>query len=199
MSACVLICAFTFSLALQYLSHFFDRIVSNNALTGGLPAEMCVMSELRAFSAGNNHLQGTIPSEWGGMTRSSSLRPGWFTPSTNPTCVMRSLTFLELGNNAIRCDGIGCTLPVGLPQLTSLDLQGNRLEGKFVPLLHITTSSILGDYTANIGLMSLNIANNSLTGLSSSVFLPCCTSVNTVFFFQEPCPPITIWRRCAFS
>ena len=197
MSVCHLIRAFTSCLAPRHLSHCLDRVVSNNTLTGGLPAEMCTMSNLTAFLAGNNRLQGTIPLEWGGLVRSSSN--GWFTPSTNPECVMRSLTFLDVGNNAIRCDDNGCTLPVGLPQLTSLDLQGNHLKGMFVSALWIAKSTASTAYSAKFGLMSLNIANNTLTGLSPSVFLlPCCPSFNNVFFFKEPCPPIPIWRRYAF-
>ena len=144
-------------------------------LTGTLPVEMCGMSNLMSFLAAGNRLEGLVPPEWGGYDRGpSQLGPGYILFSGASSCVMKNLASINLSNNMMRCRADHtelCYLPVGLPHLVSLDLQGNRLEGKFADAVYVEESAeaeMPEEFSPpdenEFGLVSLNVANNRLTG-----------------------------------
>ena len=130
-----------------------DRVIaielSNNGLTGRLPADMLgKLGALETLSINNNRgLSGDIPSH--GLARATSLR--WLSLHSNglggtlPEDVVRlsSLEWLSLYGN--RVEG---TIPEGLgdtallPNLAFLHLQQNRLSGTIPPALFTRTPKL---------------------------------------------------------
>jgi len=128
--------------------------LSNNNLTGTIPAALGNIANLTSLSLGNNHLSGSIP------TALSSLS---------------NLNALVLGGNQL--SGTIPTVLGNLSNLTYLDLSSNQLTGSipttlgnaaFINTLFLYNNQLSGTLPTEIGNLSnlgdLELNNNQLTG-----------------------------------
>ena len=127
---------------------------NNNALTGGIPAELGNLVDLRSLNLGSNALTGSIPTELGNLV---------------------NIERLQVGNNSLT--GPIPTELGSLAALRSLSLGGNQLTGSIpgelgnlvnLEWLDIGNNSLTGPIPTELGsltaLRSLSLGGNQLTG-----------------------------------
>ena len=142
--------------------------LSNNRLTGSIPAELGELSNLTYLSLWGNRLTGSIPAELGNLI---------------------NLTYLNLSNNDFGREigwrdlypGLTGPIPAELGKLTnltSLDLSNNRLTGpipaelgkltNLTTILYLGGNGLTGSIPAELGnlinLRDLSLGRNQLTG-----------------------------------
>jgi len=118
-----------------FLTTFPERfeVVVNN-LSGKIPSEFGLLSNLGNFGAGRNHLNGTIPTEIGLMSSIATFSIGsnYLTgPIPQEFSNLQNLVFLNLASNAFTG-----TIPAALGAMTGLtavNLAGNSFSGDVPP------------------------------------------------------------------
>lgn len=135
--------------------HVIQIGLSNNSLSGTIPAELGNLTQLTNLDLDNNLLSGTIPAELGNLTKLVSLGLGSNSLTGTIPASLGNLVeltyYLALYNNSLTG-----SIPSALGNLTnlrSMDLHNNSLSG-FIP-------SALGNLTL---LNTLSLSNNSLSG-----------------------------------
>jgi hypothetical protein len=153
-------------------------LLSNNSLTGTIPAELGNLTNLTHLHLYTNSLTGTIPAELGNMT---SLNYLWLQSNSLTGTIpaelgnLTSLTSLSFGNNSL-----SGSIPAwlgNLTNLTSLSLYNNSLSGSIpaglgnltnVTSLNLYGNSLTGSIPTKLGNMTslkyLRLYNNLLTG-----------------------------------
>jgi Leucine-rich repeat (LRR) protein len=139
---------------LGLLTQLTDLYLSSNSLTGPVPSEMGLLKQLTSLNIVNNQLTGPVPLEMGLLTQ---------------------LAVLSLYNNQL-------TGPVPsemglLAQLTDLDLSSNSLTGHVpselglltqLAVLSLYNNQLTGPVPSELGLLAqltdLDLSSNSLTG-----------------------------------
>ena len=155
-----------------------DLQLSNNQLTGSIPAELGNLASLLGLYLHNNQLMGSIPSQLGNLTSLTGLgldnnRLTGSIPSQLGN--LTSLTVLGLDSNQLTG-----SIPAELGSLASLallDLNNNQLTGS-IPAelgnlasllgLYLHNNQLMGSIPAELGshanLRILDLHNNQLTG-----------------------------------
>ena len=128
--------------------------LNNNQLTGGIPAELGSLTNLERLDLSSNRLSGEIPAELGSLTNLVRLWLGGNQLSGEIPAELGSLTNLErLDLSSNRLSG---EIPAELGSLTNLVrlwLGGNQLTGEIPEELGNLSNLIL-----------LDLSNNQLTG-----------------------------------
>ena len=128
--------------------------LNNNQLTGGIPAELGSLTNLERLDLSSNRLSGEIPAELGSLTNLVRL---WLGGNQLTGEIpeelgnLSNLVYLYLHLNQLSGE-----IPAELGSLTNLerlDLSSNRLSGEIPPELGSLTNLIL-----------LDLSNNQLTG-----------------------------------
>lgn len=139
---------------LALLTNLKGLWLDKNQLTGSIPVELALLANMGAISLSENQLTGTIPAKLGQLTTLEGLwlNGNQFTGSIPIELALSTkMTSLNLSNNQLTG-----SIPVELGRLTSmmvLNLSNNQLTGS-IPIE-------LGQLT---NLMLLNLSTNQLTG-----------------------------------
>ena len=136
--------------------------ISNNKLSGTIPAALGDLSELTTLHLTNNELSGTIPAALGDLSKLIALDLSDNKLSgTIPAALgdLSKLTTLRLNNNALTgnipealgrlSDPTNSTSPVNLAALDTLDLSDNQLSGPIPAALGRLTSLLYVDLCRN--------------------------------------------------
>ena len=153
-------------------------VLSNNALTGSLPAAAGNFPALQSLEAEGNNLTGALPHQLGSLGNLRTLRLGLNQISGALPSELGNLTLLEtLGLSFNRLSG---PLPAGLGNLAHLqilDLSANQLTGTLPPqlgnlsaltYLDLSTNGFTGAIPTDLGrlahLQTLELGENQLSG-----------------------------------
>jgi photosystem II stability/assembly factor-like uncharacterized protein/Leucine-rich repeat (LRR) protein len=140
--------------ALGDLSNLEKIYFSGNSLTGAIPAELGALSSLKQLDLSFNQLSGSIPAELGNLTSlvrmdlSDNQLTGDIPPALSE---LPNLTWLDLSNNPLSENIL--TQLSSLPNLTELYLRDMQLSGEIPAELANLTN-----------LVSLDLSNNQFTG-----------------------------------
>ena len=125
-------------------------LVSNPALSGGIPSSISEVVSLRVLNLAQNNLQGEIPREIGGLVNLEQLDLSYNNLSGEiPEEIGRltDLTILDLSWNGFEGDlpSSVCQLPI----LQKIDLSSNRFVGRIPPELGMLNRLALFDLSNN--------------------------------------------------
>ncbi len=164
--------------------------LTNNQLSGNLPAELGNLSELIELRLSLNNLSGSIPPELGNLSQLTNLwlnRNFTLSSSIPPELGnLTNLTHLDLGNNALTG-----SIPLELAYLTNLtyiEIDNNLLSGtipselgNLIQLTHLelddnNLSGSLPTTLANLtNLQTLDLSGNNLSGCFPTEYSALCT------------------------
>ncbi|PXY41171.1 hypothetical protein DMB65_09460 [Flavobacterium cheongpyeongense] len=139
--------------------HVTGVVLSNNKLSGTIPAEIGLLTKLTSLQLHTNQLSGTIPAEIGLLTKLTSLQLHTNQLSGTIPAEIGQLTLLQTLH--LHTNQLTGTIPAEIGQLTkltSLQLHINKLSG--------TIPAEIGQLTS---LTSLLLYNNQLTGTIPAV------------------------------
>ncbi|KAF7012925.1 unnamed protein product [Triticum aestivum] len=167
-------------------SHKLNKLsISNNNITGKIPASMGQMFQLQILDLSSNKLEGEIPSELGKLKK-------LFYPSLADNSLhgsipqeiwsLSSLEFLDFSSNYL--SGLVQGSIENCLMLRSFNLRHNNLKGSIPPILgalhnlqdklDLSDNSFVGAIPSQLSdltmLETLNLSNNALTGLIPSSF-----------------------------
>ena len=193
------------------LSNLTVLNLSNNQLSGHIPAGLGNLSELTVLNLYNNQLSGSIPVELASLSNLTRLYLGsnQLTGSIPVELAsLSNLTHLYLGSN--RLTG---SVPMGLASLsnlTDLYLNANNLSGSIpaglgnlsnLTVLNLSNNQLSGSIPAALGNLSeltvLHLRNNQL---SSSIPVELASLSNLTHLYLggnslTGCVPASLWDR----
>ncbi|KAB8085899.1 hypothetical protein EE612_008925 [Oryza sativa] len=158
---------------------------SNNSFTGQIPSNFCSRSpSLTVLALCYNHLNGSIPPGFGNCLKLRVLKAGHNNLSGNlPGDLFNatSLEYLSFPNNELN-GVINGTLIVNLRNLSTLDLEGNNINGRIpdsigqlkrLQDLHLGDNNISGELPSALSncthLITINLKRNNFSGNLSNV------------------------------
>ena len=155
-----------------------DLYLTQNGLSGEIPAELGDLTSLLNLYLWLNNLSGEIPAELGGLTSLQYLFLGDNNLSGEIPAELGGLTSLQ--NLYLAQNGLSGEIPAELGDLTSLltlDLQNNNLSGEIpaelggltsLQNLFLRDNNLSGEIPAELGgltsLLNLYLRNNNLSG-----------------------------------
>ena len=155
-----------------------DLYLTQNGLSGEIPAELGDLTSLLNLYLWQNNLSGEIPAELGGLTSLLILYLGDNNLSGEIPAELGGLTSLQ--NLYLAQNGLSGEIPAELGDLTSLltlDLQNNNLSGEIpaelggltsLQNLFLRDNNLSGEIPAELGgltsLLNLYLRNNNLSG-----------------------------------
>ncbi|MEO6175589.1 MAG: PKD domain-containing protein [Flavobacterium circumlabens] len=160
-------------------NHVSSIVISNNNLTGTIPAEIGLLNQLTLLYLVQNNLTGNIPGEIGQLTKLQNITLVQNKLTGNiPNTIgsLSQLTTLNLSNNNTLTGNIPTEIGQ-LNKLQSVDLSYNNLQGNIPAELfqlnnatniNLRINSLIGSIPKNIGqlinLIKLDFTNNKLDG-----------------------------------
>ncbi|XP_075497038.1 LRR receptor-like serine/threonine-protein kinase GHR1 [Primulina tabacum] len=144
--------------------------ISDNLFFSSLPPEIGKMGSVRNLSLAGNNFSGSIPDSISGLSSILSLdmsRNSLSGPLPSSLTRLRDVVYLNLSLN-----GFTKSIPKGfelMKQLDVLDLHGNMLDGKLDPVFLLATSASHIDLSGNLLGSAAEEHQNFLGGISLSV------------------------------
>ncbi|CAK9229105.1 unnamed protein product [Sphagnum troendelagicum] len=156
--------------------------LSNNFLTGGIPADFASLTSLSILLLSNNGFNGSLPSDLAGLTQlktldisHNKLESGGTSSAADSLRALQSLRVLNLSNNQFSSNNF--PFLANCSTLQALDLSANSINGSFPPqilscihlrVLNLSKNSLSGEIPLQVGdlrlLQSLDLSENSFSG-----------------------------------
>lgn len=156
--------------------------LSNNFLTGGIPADFASLTSLSILLLSNNGFNGSLPSDLAGLTQlktldisHNKLESGGTSSAADSLGALQSLRVLNLSNNQFSSNNF--PFLANCSTLQALDLSANSINGSFPPqilscihlrVLNLSKNSLSGEIPLQVGdlrlLQSLDLSENSFSG-----------------------------------